>query len=326
MEVDYLALAKLLGISGRIAGNQLYGKCPLHSDKSPSFSLNVLTGEWTCHWGCGPNGGRDFVKLVELVRGVSRWEARQWVKRGYKQPDAQQLRASIDTLLKQTAPLPLLAREETDEPSDAEAYFNGLNGKLIPLAFLRRGFSWETIARWDIRYDTIRDRVVIPVKDHRGKFHGTVSRLMNPPPGMGRYLNTPGMPKHQLLFGLWPQWTSRVIILVEGPLDAIWMQQNGWPAAATFGTELHPDQIALLHEHGIGEVILMMDNPEVDEGGRKALPKARQHLVEAGYLLNQIYTVQYPEPDAQRPKGYKDANDCTAEQIALMLVGRKLLI
>ena len=34
-------------------GRQAYGRCPLHEDKVKSFSVNLATGQWFCHAGCG---------------------------------------------------------------------------------------------------------------------------------------------------------------------------------------------------------------------------------------------------------------------------------
>ena len=34
--------------------------CPLHADKHPSFSLNLKTGTWKCHAGCGKGGVIQF--------------------------------------------------------------------------------------------------------------------------------------------------------------------------------------------------------------------------------------------------------------------------
>ncbi len=42
------------------SGPQVMAKCPLHGDRSASLSLNLETGGWTCHGGCGNGWTVDF--------------------------------------------------------------------------------------------------------------------------------------------------------------------------------------------------------------------------------------------------------------------------
>lgn len=47
---------------------QKTGKCPFHEDKAPSFSVNIETGQWYCHAGCGSG---DVVDLCARFEGVT---------------------------------------------------------------------------------------------------------------------------------------------------------------------------------------------------------------------------------------------------------------
>jgi len=67
----------------RGSNNQATGQCPLHEDKTPSFSCNVKDGVWKCH-GCGKSGNiyklaqelgiilpdekKSFTDLIEIAR------------------------------------------------------------------------------------------------------------------------------------------------------------------------------------------------------------------------------------------------------------------
>jgi hypothetical protein len=55
------------GIRTRRAGRQLVGRCPLHKERTPSFSVDPKRGLWYCH-GC--NKGGDGIALVRHLRGV----------------------------------------------------------------------------------------------------------------------------------------------------------------------------------------------------------------------------------------------------------------
>lgn len=47
-------------------------KCPLHADRSPSFSVNLEKGVWTCHAGCG---GGDIIDLVAKLHDITKGDA-----------------------------------------------------------------------------------------------------------------------------------------------------------------------------------------------------------------------------------------------------------
>lgn len=55
-----------------LRNGELVTNCPLHEDRSPSFSVNLGKGLWTCRAGCG---GGDIITLVEKMENVSRGEA-----------------------------------------------------------------------------------------------------------------------------------------------------------------------------------------------------------------------------------------------------------
>ena len=48
--------------------------CPFHDDHSPSFSVNLVTGLWTCHAGCG---GGNVIDFVMKHKNISFYEALQ---------------------------------------------------------------------------------------------------------------------------------------------------------------------------------------------------------------------------------------------------------
>lgn len=52
----------------RMAGGQVAGLCPLHSETRPSFWIHIRKNLFYCH-GCGRGG--DLIRLVELYHGMS---------------------------------------------------------------------------------------------------------------------------------------------------------------------------------------------------------------------------------------------------------------
>jgi hypothetical protein len=50
----------------RIRGHQGYGRCPFHDDARASFSVDLDTGLWTCHAGCGTGNANQFAERLGL--------------------------------------------------------------------------------------------------------------------------------------------------------------------------------------------------------------------------------------------------------------------
>ena len=62
----------VLDIKLRPSGNKLFGHCPLHTDKSPSFYIYRETNTFYC-FGCGEGG--DIIKLIISLHSYSFKEA-----------------------------------------------------------------------------------------------------------------------------------------------------------------------------------------------------------------------------------------------------------
>lgn len=61
----------------RRGGKTLFGLCPLHNEKHPSFHVYPATNRWWCYGGCGQGG--DVIKLVRLLHDYSFREAVQYL-------------------------------------------------------------------------------------------------------------------------------------------------------------------------------------------------------------------------------------------------------
>jgi hypothetical protein len=288
-DVDYVSLLRELGIRGRVAGNKHYSRCPMHQGQRLSLYVNIRSGMWECYRGCGPEHWqeRTFHRLVMLVLDLTSTAAELWLRQRGRDKDNGQLHDRIEELL-----APAAFKMTWD------SYYNQLDAKIMPVQFLQRGFTWETIAEWGIRWDNFSERVIIPVHDVKGAMVGWVGRAMRPD-SQPKYLNSPGLQRNQLLFGVArPQLAHGTILLTEGPLDAIWLQQNGYPGVAVFGTSLSEQQMALVRR--FHTIIIGYDN---DGPGRDATAKIWRQMIDAGYLMHQLWLMRYPDG--------KDANECT---------------
>lgn len=302
---NYISLAEALGIQGYIHGSEFRARCPMHQDTNPSFSLNVETGLWICFSGCGTG---NFIRLVEVVLNASPQEAYDWVRSNGRGSSVEQISRQLGTMLGQS---PILNPEQFLDDSWYDRY-NLLSGKVMPLWFLNRGFTWKTINDWDIRYDPVFDAVLIPVF-WEDELVGTIAR--NNSKWLPKYQNSPGLPRSEILFGEISK-ASNEIIICEGVLDALWLWQLGYNAVALLGTFLADKQVDILRRYRFGEIILCLDN---DEAGYSGTKEAIKKLTSAGWLLPQISIIRFPED-------HKDAQDCDTDTFADLYLNKKGVI
>ena len=275
-------------------------KCPLHDDRTPSFSMAINQGVWKCHRGCGEG---DFYKLVQLVLGISPTEAYKWVESNGRASSVEQLSKAFAIAMETPiGQLPSIDQHWRDN-------YESLSNNVIPIWFLNRGFTWDTVNHWGIRYDPVYDAVVVPVYQDE-QLVGTITR--NTKEYLPKYQNSANFPRAEILFGEINPNEKR-ILLSEGLLDAIWLCQNGFNAYSLLGTSISPKQISLLGKQRFGEIILGLDN---DTAGKKATGILLKKLIDSGWLHPQISILEYPSDK-------KDAQDCTKEEIEQAITNRK---
>lgn len=302
--MDYASLARELGVQGFVQGREYRAHCPLHDDSNPSFSLNIENGLWICHSGCGQG---EFIRLIELVLNCSPQEAYDWARANGRATSVEQLSKNLAAAIGE--PLPTQYKEV---PRGWLDYYEFLSSKAMPLWFLKRGFTWNTINEWYIRYDNINDAVVIPVV-WKDELVGTVTR--NTRPGLPKYQNSSNLPRSEILFGEISKGKNEIIIC-EGILDALWAWQNGLHAVSLLGNHISQQQVNILKEYRFGNITLALDN---DEAGQLGTQEALRKLSDAGWLLPQIKMIRFPD-------NIKDMQDCYPELLAELYASRKEVI
>ncbi len=184
--------------------------------------------------------------------------------------------------------------------------------------FKQRGLTSETIAYWRLGYapedwqhlekafpqdieglkllglirtsdsgrdfDLLRDRVIFPIRDSKGRVVGFGGRALNDEI-KPKYINSPDSEvfhKNQLLYGLYEgrKQKAQDWLMVEGYMDVIALQQYGiHGAVATLGTASNTDHLNILFKQN-NRITIAFDG---DAAGQKA---ARRTLEIALPLLN----------------------------------------
>lgn len=288
--MNYLSMAEELGLRGNLQGEQLRAGCPIHGGRDLNFSLNVKNGMWTCWSTCGAG---HFTGLVRQVLGVGYVGALDWIaEHDYETP----------TL---AAPAPIVHETEW-----WRQWYEEATDGLMPTWWFDRGYTWADRAYWGVRWNADRQQLIIPYW-WRAELRGTVARNFARGP---KYQNSPRLPRREMLFGFnQARLGSGAIVLVEGPLDAMWLHKHGYPGAALLGLQLSEAQILLMRD--CSEIVLAMDN---DEAGQEAQREMFVKLA-ATRLISQIRRVDYPV-------GRKDVSECTADELARMVAERRIAV
>ena len=267
VKISVLSTLEHLGIDHNTAINaNVVTHCPWpenHSrgDRNPSFSVNIETGMWICFGGCGAG---PLTALVQRLNNLNPVEAGKWmISHGG-------LHLTMDDLKSAMPQKKIPVSVENAENPIARADYNMMRDDITSTYFLDRGFTWDTIDEWGIRYDRDLRAVVLPVFDITGNHIVSMCRRMVPPvsAGLPKYKYTSGADISKHLFGAYKHpRDGRRTIVVEGPLDALWLHQNGYVnAVGLMGSNCSKAQASLLLKLS-DKVTLVLDNDEV---GRKA--------------------------------------------------------
>ena len=307
------------------SGANLFGLCPFHGEKTPSFSVAPDKGIYYC-FGCHKGGG--VINFQMEIEGLSYGDAvRALAKRaGLEVPEDPQFQSRYKqqerlwALSKEAARYfhsKLYAQEGTEGLSYAQKRGmpkstltkfgigfapNSWNGLVD--AMKAKGYTDQELKDAGLVsekngriYDRFRNRLMFPIIDVRGNVIGFGGRVMdNSTP---KYLNSPEtiiFNKRKNLFALNLAKKSKLgyLILVEGYMDAVALHQYGFDCAvASLGTSLTQEHAVLLSRY-TEQVVLIYDG---DEAGQNATRRAIPMLEAAGIQVKVLRMHDAKDPD-----------------------------
>lgn len=182
---------------------------------------------------------------------------------------------------------------------------------------LDRGIKASTCRRWELGFDSKRNRTVFPVKDVHGNDVGLFGREAQLSATL-RYPMYPGWDTSLYLYGehLVRERTGLPLIVVEGPLDALWVWQEApYPVIGLLGLNLSPERILKL-QLLTSQLVLFLDN---DVPGQRALKRFRRSL--AAKFAQGVWTVDYGGAKSRRDKSRpaKDPEELHPKRIERMI-------
>lgn len=168
---DYVG--NFIELSPRSNGD-LYGKCPLHDDKTPSFSVNTRENLFYC-FSCGRGGG--IIQYLMKYEGLSIDEAVQKVCR-LAQIDSSKFCTSetVRFLRKMKRGT---SKKEIEHPVVDEAEYLRYADE-VPAEWLQEGISAATMKAFEVRVDNRANRIVYPVRNRAGELINIKGRTRFP--------------------------------------------------------------------------------------------------------------------------------------------------
>ena len=283
-------------------GQNYWGCCPFHNEKTPSFSVNEDKGFYHC-FGCGEHG--DIISFTMKSENVGFVDAIKELAdmAGMKLPEFKPRDPKI------------VAREESyfDVMEHASAEYQKqlfTPAGAVALEYIRRrGFTDDMIKKYRLgyapknnfiankfintkqdillgtglcrrgdygMYDFFRDKLMFPIFSARGQIVAFSGRSLDG--SEPKYINTSDTEifhKRKTIFGF--NFARESIhrnnrtIIVEGQIDAIQMQCHGFPeTVAPLGTALTEDHLTILCKAN-RNIVFCFDG---DNAGRKAAVRA----------------------------------------------------
>ncbi len=304
------------------SGSSYKALCPFHSENSPSFFVNPEIQRYKC-FGCGASG--DVIEFLEQYEGMSFLEALENLAdragielKKYQKTQDDKLRETLLQILELSSRYYhyLLTEHKLGEKVRDYLKNRGINQASIKLfqlgcalpawdgltSFLtkKKNFKPETVLKTGLilksrtgrYYDRFRNRVVFPLKNHRGQIVGFSGRILNKDEDQPKYINTPETKlyhKAKTLYGYHELYQEirkkKEVIVTEGEFDVISSSQvHVGNIVAIKGSALTEGQAKLLNRT-VDKVVLSLDS---DQAGVKATKRAIEVIRGTGLDLRVI--------------------------------------
>ena len=331
--VDRTDIEELVGryVELKRSGTNLMGRCPFHSEKTPSFSVSTTKKMFFC-FGC--HAGGSVITFVQKAENLDFPDAVEYLanRAGLPLPkESEQRDAETGVSRRRVYEMNLEA---------AKFFRNCLFDERLGTAGMRyfcqdRGLSVATVKHFGLgfapdsfnlltdhmhrlgftdeeliaaclcgksqktgrAYDYFRNRVIFPIIDPSGNVVAFGGRVMDD--SKPKYLNssdTPAFKKSKHLFALnfAKNCCSEKMILCEGYMDVVALHAAGFEfAVATLGTAITPEHARVFSKY-TKKVIISYDS---DEAGQNAANKAMRILGEVGMDVRVLKMNGAKDPD-----------------------------
>ncbi|CAD2076061.1 DNA primase [Phocicoccus pinnipedialis] len=309
-------------------GNNYLGLCPFHNEKTPSFNVNPEKDFYHC-FGCKAHGS-----MIDFVMEMDNLDFQQAVyKLGQKigvnvEVSKSEMNSKDMQLISMHNIMVELYHQILVQTTEGESALNymldrgftledikkekiGLSPNMNDFAIKalsEKGYSNEAMFQAGILsrneetfsyFDRFRNRIMIPIKNHKGNFVGFTSRSTDG--SKPKYLNTPEtdlFQKRRLFYNLFDAFkmirTKNEIFLMEGHMDVLKVKTTKVKnIVGLMGTSLSNEQVEILRR-SCENVTLMFDG---DTAGHAATKSIGENLLKSGLNVYVIPLGEGQDPD-----------------------------
>ena len=315
-------------------GTNLWGLCPFHDEKTPSFSVSPAINIFKC-FGCGESG--DSIEFLKKHETLTYPEALRYLAEKY-QIEIEETQSEINEEQK-TERESLFIVNHFAQKFYSETLFDTDEGKAIGLSYFKeRGFLEDTIQKFQLgyapgdrfalrnaakekgydldpllktglvkehesrQYEPFSNRVIFPFHNNLGKIVGFGGRILKNDKKAAKYLNSNESElyhKSELLYGLFFAKGSIKkegnCLLVEGYTDVISLSQSGIEnVVASSGTALTTEQLKKINKF-TSHLILLYDG---DKAGKKAASRGVDLALAEGLHVDVVLLPEDEDPDS----------------------------
>lgn len=242
---------------------------PAHSTTKSHFQINARQPTVHCFARCGISG--TYEHAIAIVNGWLKEDGSADLKKSRKEI-LRHTRVGVGVEPSMKSRVSEGATKEREEDDYVEDDYRRLqSGDFAWLgpearAYLdKRGISQASRGKWQLGYDQVDNRLILPAFDEDNRFKFLIKRAIGD--GWPKYLYTKGGIKTSILFGACyldkEMVKSHGLVLVEGSVDTVVQHQHGnRNTAGILGTGLSMKQIRVIMKLSPKKVYLMFDRDE----------------------------------------------------------------
>ncbi len=340
-------------------GRDYWACCPFHKEKTPSFQIRCDQQIYRCY-GCGKHGNiftfmmeENGMTFIEAVESLAKRAGLELPEQTYNPEEAKRKKTleKIYAVNKETA-MYYYNCLKSDSGSVAREYLAGReitwstvnrfgmgyspDFETLPDYLTQKGFDISSMKDSGVvginnsgkPYDFFGGRLIIPIISGSGKVLGFTGRLLEKKPDFAKYKNTSttlAFNKRKNLFGInifkkYKQDAPRKMILVEGHMDVISLNQAGIPyAVASMGTSLTLEQCREIKRYA--DVVYV--SYDGDSAGQNATIRGLELLKGMGIDIKVVCLRDNLDPDDYVRKYGRDGYEKLMQE-ALPLIDFKL--
>lgn len=317
---DRIDIVEVVSESVKIkkSGKNYTGFCPFHPNtRTPAFVIFPDTGTWRCFGACNEGGdvfgflmkkeGWDF---PETLRYLAEKAGVELHPRTSEQEAQEEAHLRLRELLQTAVTFYRHNLLETKAGESVLTYLKNRNLSDETLEIFEIGYamdSWEATRTYLLErdyseqeliqtglvserdsggtYDRFRNRIMIPIRDSRGRMSGFGARIVDPN-DVPKFLNSPQtvlFDKGRMLYGL--DKSKKFIrsvnqaVIVEGYMDVIALHQAGFRnAVSPMGTALSENQLRLLKRFSRNMILALDPDTAGSQATLRGLTVARDTL------------------------------------------------